>query len=211
MSGEGTPPLTILIQGGIASGKSTIARLLAEQGATFVDCDRLAHEELERDAVRAQLRDEFGPAVLDADGHVDRKALGDVVFEDPAALKRLEGLIHPRVATRVQQVLEAHRAPSGERRRVVVVDAAVAEKMALTDRYDIKVFVASSPEVRRRRAETIRGWKPGELERREARQEPPGAKERRADYVIRNDGDLEEAEGHVKRFWSDVVEPRRQG
>jgi dephospho-CoA kinase len=203
------PPVTILLQGGIASGKSTIARLLAARGGRVLDCDRIAHEELAAPAVEAALREAFGPGVFGPDGRVDRRALGAVVFDDPAALRRLEALVHPRVRDRVQAALAAMAAPPGAPRAVAVIDAAVASKMKLIDQdYDLVVFVDVSPETRRRRA-AERGWPAGELERREARQEATEALRARADVVVENDGDLREAESHVERVWAERVEPRR--
>lgn len=216
-------PVTILVQGGIASGKSTVGKLLAARGATFLDCDKIAHEVLAEPEVAARLAEAFGPGVLDPEGRVDRKALGRVVFDDPAALRRLEALVHPGVRERVQGALrslalEAAAAGAGAPRAVAVIDAAVASKMKLTEGlpgldvggrdYDVVVFVDVSPEIRRRRA-AERGWAPGELERREARQESLTVLEDRADVVIHNDGDLREAESHVERVWSEFVEPRR--
>jgi len=201
-------PLTILVQGGIASGKSTVARLIAERGGTLLDCDRIAHEELESGEARAGVRAAFGERVFAADGAVDRRAVAEVVFEDPQALTHLEAILHPRVAARVRQAVAAAAVPAGERRAVVVVDAAVADKMKMIDGYDLVVFVDVDPEIRRRRA-LQRGWSAGELARREAQQTPLSAKRSEADVVIANDGDLEEARDHVQRFWSDHVEPQR--
>jgi dephospho-CoA kinase len=205
------PPLTILIQGGIASGKSTISRLLVARGARALDCDRIAHEVLGTPEVEAEVRAAFGAAVFGDDGHVQRKALGEVVFEDPAALLRLEQLVHPRVRERVQEALRSMRVAEGEPRQVAVIDAAVASKMRLLEgdgEYDVVLFVEVSPETRRRRA-AERGWASGELERREARQESLAVLRGRAHVVVPNDGDLREAERHVERVWSEFVEPRR--
>lgn len=201
-------PVTILLQGGIASGKSTIGKLLAARGARLLDCDRIAHEVLDLPEVTREVAS-FGAGVV-RDGRVDRKALGAIVFEDPAALVRLEQLVHPRVRDRVRAALESLRTAQGEPRKVAIVDAAVASKMKLVDGdYDLVVFVDVSPETRRRRALT-RGWAPGELERREARQESLQVLKDRADVVIPNDADdLREAESHVERVWSERIEPRR--
>lgn len=207
-------PVTILVQGGIASGKSTIGKLLAARGARLIDCDRIAHEVLADPAVEARVREAFGPEVFGPDGRVDRKALGRVVFDDPGALATLEGLVHPGVRDRVQELLRGMAVDEGPR-QVAVIDAAVASKMRLTAGldvggrdYDVIVFVEVSAETRRRRA-AERGWPPGELERREARQESLTVLKDRADVVIPNDGDLREAESHVERVWSEFVEPRR--
>lgn len=201
-------PLLVLIQGGIASGKSTVSKLLAARGAVFVDCDGLAHEALREPEVERAVRQRFGAGVFGADGRVDRKALAAVVFDDPDALRDLEALLHPRVGARVAELVEAHHRPTGEPRVVLVIDAAVASKMRLVDRWDLTIFVAASDESRRRRAAT-RGWPPGELERREARQDPLSATQGRADVVVQNDGHVQETERHVDRIWAELIGPRR--
>lgn len=199
-------PLTVLIQGGIASGKSTIARLIEARGASRIDCDRVAHEILDSSEVQAKVEERFGEQLL-VEGKVDRKALGALVFADESALQELEGWIHPRVRDRVREALEAGAVGDGELRGVLIVDAAVAEKMNLTD-YDLRVFV-DTPLAQRRERARERGWDDDEVERREARQEPLEARRARADFVLPNEGDLAEAEKHVERFWDDFVQPRR--
>ena len=201
-------PLVILVQGGIAAGKSTVTGLLTDCGAEHLDCDQIAHAELRDPAVVEAVRDRFGAAVLDADGQVDRKALGGVVFADPAALADLEALLHPRVRARVQEALAAARTPAGTPRRVMIIDAAVAPKMRLTERYDFTIFVQANLATRRARA-AQRGWPDGELERREAAQAPIAEKQQAADAIVPNDGDLAEAQSHVERFWSEFVQPQR--
>lgn len=196
------------MQGGIASGKSTIAKMMAARGAVLLDCDKLGHEVLDSPQVQPQLVAAFGEGIVAA-GKVDRKALADVVFNDPTALRRLEELVHPGILGRVQEAIQAAHTPQDAPRQVVIVDAAVAEKMRLEEAVDLKVFVAVSRAVRVERARVNRGWDEAELERREAAQKPLAEKEREADYVVRNDGGLAEAEEDVERFWTDVVEPRR--
>lgn len=209
MCAAGRLPLTILVQGGVASGKSSVARALAELGAEVVDCDALGHEALRRPEVVARLLEAFGPEVLDPEGQVDRDALGARVFSDPAALARLEAIVHPLIARWVHERLESRRTPEDRPRRVVVLDAAVAERMGLDRSCDLRVFVDVPAEVRRRRARAQRGWNPEEVDRREAHQEPLDSKRAQADAVLPNDGSPDEAMAHVKRFWKEFVEPQR--
>lgn len=204
-------PVTILVQGGIASGKSTVGRMVAERAGEdgrFVDCDRIAHDALREPAVLAAVRESFGPAVFGPAGEVERRALAEVVFHDPAALARLEEIVHPRVIARVQELLQHESTPPGRPRRVVVLDAAVGDRMRVAD-YDLVLFVDAPLAARRVRAQQRSKWSEGELERREARQAPLEAKKRMAHYVVVNDGELEETVSHVERFWTELVQPRR--
>lgn len=184
--------------------------MIAAEGGDYVDCDVLAHVALEQEQAKAELRSIFGDGIFDADGTVNRKALADIVFSGDESLLKLEAVIHPIVVAEVRARIEAARS-TGER-KVVVIDAAVAERMAQsgmpTDSFDVRVFVSTSSETRTRRALEIRGWDAGELERREARQNTLNSKRSGADCVVANDGNLEEAESHVKRFWAEHVKPR---
>jgi dephospho-CoA kinase len=203
---SGRPPVTVLVQGGIACGKSTVTRLLTERGAVHVDCDRIAHEVLETEAVKALVAEHLGPECVTP--KVDRKAIAARVFSDEAALALLESWIHPRVRDRVQAALADAETPEGTPRQVLVVDAAVAEKMQLTEAYDLRLFVKVDLATRQARARK-RGWEDGELERREARQDSLADREARADFILPNQGSLEEAARHVEQFWTTAVQPLR--
>lgn len=204
---SGQPPVTVLIQGGIACGKSTVTRLLCERGARYVDCDQIAHEVLETEAVKALVAEQIGAECVTPEG-VDRSAVAARVFSDEATLKLLESWIHPRVRERVQVALQDALTPLGTPREVLIVDAAVAEKMKLTGAYDLRVFVQTDLATRQARAAT-RGWEDGELERREARQDSLADREARADFLLPNQGSLEEAARHVEEFWTSKVQPLR--
>lgn len=202
-------PITIVLLGGIASGKSTVAGLLAQRGAVVLDADRIAHEELQAPDVVAAVREAWGERVL-TDGRVDRRKLGDVVFQDPAELSRLEALLHPRVLRRIEARVGELSVPEGEARRVVVLDVPLASETAVARTADLRLFVEASVAVREQRARERRSWAEGELERRERRQLPVADKRAMADAVVRNDAGIPEAEGDVERFWSSLVEPRRK-
>src|SRR6185295_12340421 len=114
----GPRPLVVGLFGGIASGKSRVGKLLAERGAQVLDADELAHRELGRDEVREAIAAAFGREALDARGAVDRGALGRRVFGDPAALARLEAIVHPGVIAAIGRALEGADAAAA----VVVLD-----------------------------------------------------------------------------------------
>lgn len=187
---ESHPPVWGVL-GGIASGKSRVAELLAGPRGVVVDADRLAHEALDEPAVRERIRARFGPDVFRPGGGVDRARLSREVFGDPEARAALEGWVHPRVRERIASALARAR-QEGARRVVLDVpllleNAGQHGLLALCDRL---VFVDAPAEVRERRAMAARGWAAGELARREAAQLPLDEKRSRADHVIENDGDL---------------------
>jgi dephospho-CoA kinase len=195
--------IVVGLLGGIAGGKSTVAKLLAERGAAVLDADALAHRELEREEVRARIVRELGPEVLAADGRtIDRRALGERVFADRAALARLEAIVHPGVLAAFERALAAR-----EGAPVLVFDAPLLVEAGALGRCDEVLFVDASREAREARARA-RGWAPGEIERREARQLPLAEKRARASFVLRNDGDLGEAAAEVARFWQERIAPR---
>lgn len=194
-------PRTLLlgVLGGIASGKSEVARLLAGSDGRVLDADQLAHGVLEEPEVRRWLEQRFGSGVL-ADGRVDRAALGAAVFSDPAARRALEAQVHPRVRAALLAGVEAARAAGVPR---VVLDVPLLleneAEHGLPAQCDALVFVDADAKVRDARAVARRGWASGELERREALQLPLATKRDRADFVIRNEGDLDELRAAVGR------------
>jgi dephospho-CoA kinase len=207
-------PFTIVLLGGIASGKSTVAAAFARRGAVILDADRIAHEELATPEVLAFIRENWGDAVF-TDGTpsstVNRKKLAEVVFAKPEQMKKLEALLHPRVLARMAARTRALATPKGAKRNVVVLDVPLAAEVGIARTGDLTVFVDASIEVRARRAREIRGWPEGELERREARQISPAEKKSMADAIVKNDQGVAEADNDVERIWSSRVAGQLQG
>jgi len=174
----------------------------------LLDADRLAHGVLEEPEVAVRVVEAFGAGVKDEHGRVDRRRVGEIVFRDPAKLKALEALVHPRVIASILTRLSELAVAAGKPRRVAILDVPLASEAGLMEAADLRVFIEASEETRQRRARENRGWSPGELERREARQLPLAEKRARSDFVVSNDGDVAEAEQDVERFWASVVRPR---
>jgi len=188
--------LVIGVLGGIASGKSRVARLLAEPGGVVLDADTAARSVLASPATVERIERELGPGLVSG-GQVDRTALAKLVFEDEGARERLEGWIHPAVRAMLREGVEDARRAG--RSRIVLDVPLLLENDAehgLATMCDVLVFVDSDAADRDRRAIAHRGWAPGEVERREAAQLPLAEKRARADHVIDNRGtesDLERA------------------
>ncbi|MCA9239847.1 MAG: dephospho-CoA kinase [Planctomycetales bacterium] len=200
--------LTIGLTGGIASGKSTVAQILQEQGAVVLDADRFAHEVLQVPEVVAELAERWGQGVLRDDGSVDRQRLAERVFgeTDAAVAERrfLEQMVHPRVRERLEQELEQQSQAGG---RVAVLDVPLLLDAGWREMCDLVLFVDSPQDARLARA-VERGWDPHELAQREAAQLPISEKRQQADAVIANDSDRHTLRRRTLEFWHGWVEPR---
>lgn len=191
--------------GGVASGKSLVARQLCELGAGLLDGDRAGHEVLQLPEIERLVRQYWGDAVFGDDGRVNRKALGKIVFapppEGPRQLQRLEQLTHPEIGVRLRRQAD-HLAREG--RKVAVLDAPVMLKAGWDKFCDRIVFVDAPREVRLARA-VGRGWNQEDFAAREAAQESLEVKRAHADTMIDNSGSPESTEAQVKRLWQSLV------
>jgi len=186
--------LLVGLTGGIAVGKSTVARLFAARGAAVVDADRItgALQQPGAPGLAAVVR-AFGPSVLDPAGRLDRPRLAARVFGDPAQRQRLEALMHPLIWERVQAEVAAAAAAG---RRLCLVDAAVLFEAGWADRFPVLVVVTAPPEVQRARLRE-RGLSAEAIECRLAAQWPSAAKAARAHFVIEAAGPLADTEAQV--------------
>ena len=193
---------TIGLLGGVASGKTTVARMFGRLGAVVIDADQIAHDVLDDADVAASIRQEWGDGVLRADGRVDRRALGQVVFEDSARTQRLNAIVHP-------PVLRAMRAQMEHARRneaaAIVVDAALLVEAGFQDDCGLLVFVETPESRRRALSETHRGWGGDEVAKREAHQTPLARKRELAHHLVRNDGTQEQLWRQVQALWERIV------
>ncbi len=200
---HGAVPVVGLI-GGIGAGKSEAARLLAARGAGVIDADAVGHELLADRVIRARIVERFGPGVLEAtavdggDPAISRRALGAIVFADAAALRDLEGILHP--AMRERFVREIERTPESGPSPCVVLDAAVLLEAGWDDLCDQVIYIDAPYEDRLRRVASTRGWTAPMLEARERSQWPGDRKRGRSDLIINNDGDLDRLAREVDRL-----------
>ena len=200
--------LTIGLTGGIGSGKSTAAKILAEFGAPIIDADKVAHTTYAPggaayDAVIAA----FGAEIVAVDRTIDRKKLGAIVFGNPERLNKLTSIVWPATFKSIRAQLDGLRA-SGEKMPVVVEAAILIEAswQPLCD--EIWLVRASRPAVIDR-IERQRGLKPAETEARIRAQLSDDERAKHASLVIDNDGSLDALREVLKRVWSDAV--RRNG
>lgn len=190
----------VALSGGIASGKSTIARRLSELGAVHIDADALAREAVAPGSpgLRA-IRARFGDGVIAADGSLDRPALGQLVFSDADRLAALNGIVHPEVRRLAQERLdEIERA---DPRAVVIYDVPLLVEAGVDLPWDLVVIAEAPAEVRRQRMVELRGMSPEEAERRIANQASDDERRAVADVVVDTGGSLERALEQTDALW----------
>ena len=192
------------LTGNIATGKSTVARLLAGLGALVIDADRVAHATMRPGtAVWEEVRRAFGPEVVLPDGRIDRRRLGEIAFRDPAALARLERIVHPAVRRTLRRRLQRLRGRP-QPPRVVVIEAIKLLEGGLGPLCDAIWLVVAPREVQIERLRRTRGLTPEEAAVRIDAQPPVEPKLAMADVVIRNDGSLADLERQVREAWQRV-------
>jgi dephospho-CoA kinase len=188
------------LTGGIGSGKSAAAAMLAALGAVVVDADALAREVVEPGTPGlAAVVKEFGAGVLAAGGGLDRAALADVVFSDAAALRRLEAIVHPLVAARTAELIAA--APEGS---VVVYDTPLLVEGGQEGGYDLVVVVDATEQTRLARL-AGRGLPPDQARSRMAAQATREQRLAVADVVLDNEGSLTDLSRAVDALWADLL------
>lgn len=195
------PMLVIGVVGSPAGGKSTIARHLTGLGATWIDADRIARRSLLLSEVRRQLRAWFGPEILDARSHVDRRALADRVFGDDATSRQgldyLESVVHPQARRlALRRMIRAARSGS----LASVLDAPMlleADWGVMCD----AIWCVDAPQRLRLGWIAQRGWSVDELQRRERRQMDIQDKRRLSTHVLVNDGQRDALLRQTEMHW----------
>ncbi|RWZ51745.1 dephospho-CoA kinase [Labedella phragmitis] len=198
----------IALTGGIASGKSTISRRLAELGASVVDADVLSREAVEPGSPGLQaIAERFGPSVLTADGALDRPALGAIVFSDDAARAALNAIVHPEV----RRLAAARLAEIGrsEPDAIAIYDVPLLVETGVDHSFDLVVVADADAATRVERLVTLRGLERVEAERRVAAQASDEARRAIADVLIDTTGAMAETIAQVDALWDDVRSGRR--
>jgi len=194
---------TIGLMGAPGSGKSLVANQLASMGCAVIDADALARQVLEEADIKSKIAAWWGPGVLTPSGKVDRAELARIVFADPAQLKRLEALVHPRVH-RLREALK-RRALAREDTQAVVEDCPLLLETGIDKQCDALIFVEAAFQTRLGRVSRTRGWGVRELTRRDKSQMPLDIKRRRADYVISNDAEEAHCLEQTRRVLSQII------
>ena len=200
--------LLVGLTGNIASGKSTVAQLLSERGATIIDADVLARRAVERGSTAFDaIVQRWGTSVVAPDGQLDRAALRRTVFGNAKELEALNGIVHPEV----ERLREARIADARQRGdRIVACDIPLLFEKKLLDRFDRIVLVDAPRPLRLERLVVDRGLRETEAMDMIASQMPAELKRARADFVIDNAGTLSDLETRVSDLWSTLVQEAEQ-
>ncbi|HEX4684593.1 MAG TPA: dephospho-CoA kinase [Gemmatimonadaceae bacterium] len=191
------------LTGNIGSGKSTVAQMLSERGATIIDADVLARRAVELGtAAFDRIVQRWGDDVLAPDGHLDRAALRRIVFADHDQLEELNQIVHPEVERLRSRLVEQAR-KRGD--RIVVCDIPLLFERHMTDAFDRIMLVDAHRAVRLERLVKDRGLRETEGMEMIAAQMPAELKRARADFVIDNDGTLTQLERRVQDVWAELM------
>jgi dephospho-CoA kinase len=189
------------LTGGIGAGKSTVSEMLAERGAVIVDADEIARDlQSPGSPVLDEMAARFGDHIIDEDGSLDRAAVAKIVFNDEAALKDLNGIVHPAMQDEIKRQIDAQR----DTDRVVVLDFPLLnenprEGLAATIVVDIPVETAVE------RLVDQRGMEEADARARIASQVSRESRLERATHVIDNSGGLESLRDQVETLWDELV------
>ncbi len=194
--------LNVALTGNIAAGKSTVVELFRRWGATIIDADELVREvQAPGSPVLTAIAKRFGSAVLQPDGSLDRAALRAKVMGDAVALAKLNALVHPAVQRRREALLDE----AWKRGDAIVVNDIPLLFEALNPKlFDVVVLVDAPVPLRHARLRAMRGLSAHEADQMIAAQTPSAQKRKASDYVIDNEGDLEELARRARAVWDQL-------
>ena len=193
--------LLVGLTGGIGSGKSTVARMLEERGAVVFDADLLAREAVEPGTPgHTAVIERFGADVLAPGGELDREALASIVFADPSARRDLEQIVHPEVRRLFAEGSEAYL----DTDRIVVFSAPLLVESGMHTAFEILVVVSATVATQIERLMRQRGMSEPSIRARIDAQAPLEDKAAAADFLVDNEGSLDELESQVEQLWNDL-------
>ena len=188
--------LKIGLTGGFGTGKSTVARMLADLGAQVTDADDLARALLRPGTPQhREVLNLFGPSILSPRGEIDRRRLAGEVFGHPRRLEQLNRILHPPVMKAMEEKLARWR------EGILVMAVPLLYEVGTEKLFDYVVVVRAAPEVVKRRNSLSRKMTGDEIEKRRDAQLPLARKEERADFIIDNNGTVAETRRQVEEFW----------
>lgn len=192
------------LTGGIGSGKTTVSSALKERGANVIDADAIVHELQQRGTiVFNEMVEQFGREIVGADGELDRQRVADIVFNDPDALGALNAIVHPRVGAEIARRLEE----AAQRGDTVILDVPLLVESGRNDMAGL-IVVDLDPDVAVERLVAFRGFSESDARARIARQASREDRLEKADFVVDNQGTLEELHRRIDQLWQWIEDLR---
>jgi len=199
--------VVIGLTGGIGTGKSTVSRMLARRGAVIIDADKVGHAAYKpHTEAWEEVVATFGREILREDGEIDRQRLGEIVFQNPEALKQLNQIVHPKMARMMKAEIEGLRDKGTQ---VVVLEAAVLIEANWLPLVDEVWVVTAAEEMVVRRLQDGKGLTREQAQARIRSQLSPAERARYASVIIENDGLLSEVEDKVSALWQGLLAKKR--
>jgi dephospho-CoA kinase len=196
---------TVALTGGIASGKSTVCSLLEEKGANILDSDLLAREVVKKgEPAWQEIVDHFGKEILGAKGEIERQKLADIVFNDHRERSFLNSVTHPRIFQLMADKLREMENQS-DSQKIVILDIPLLIEANASGLFDYTLVVDASPETQVERLIMDRGSSAEEAWARIRSQAPRPERLQFADFVIINEGNLEDLKLEVDRAWESIL------
>ena len=189
------------LTGGIGAGKSTVADLFSQKGAVVIRSDELARQVIEPQTPGfQQVIDRFGKDFVNPEGYIDRAKLAQIVFQDDAALKDLENIVHPLLRSKTNQIIDQHTSET-----IIVNEIPLLLEKKMESLFDFLVIVISSEKNRLERL-SQRGLTTEQATARMTKQVSDDERKAAADFLIVNDGNLDQLEADVEKIWQTLQE-----
>lgn len=192
------------ITGGIASGKTEVAKVFQTLGAKILSGDEIGKDVVgQYPQLLKKLVNTFGDAILDSRKRLNRKKLAEIAFSSSSSTKKLNRIVHPFLLKDLKEKIESFRAEGYE--KPVVIDAALIVEWELQKKLDYLIFVVCSKQKRIKRLIEQKGYSRKDAEQRIKAQLPEYKKREHADYIIENEGDLKELKAKAKTLWRKII------